>query len=220
MNLDNRTYSKEWSKDIVSRGISHIVGPLGHNSSSKIDIEEYSFFFTMTFHESLMRQFKFSLGKHYEDLSFEFDEFNILYNNLCRSLFGSRWISKGVRHALPLAFVFVDFEGSKYAISTPERIEGFHLHAVFFAYHDAPAMDNERIQVTWEELKRRSTLRSDAVDLRPLNPLKGTLAKLVGYSCKGENLLRNDRRIGSETIRIYPRPGSENPTYPAARRYL
>ncbi|PHR62693.1 MAG: hypothetical protein COA47_03015 [Robiginitomaculum sp.] len=187
------------------------------NTRLKDYIEQNSFFITMTFDKDrigkrISRQYDttFPIG------SIQLQNFHLLYNSICRYLFGQNYLRKSKPR--PFALAGLDANGTKYDShnSVEDEFENLHIHATVIIPPDYVEKFREYINSEkFQELRNASldidNIKIDLVKLSGNQTDTEALKKIISYSTKlmrknYKKLAHSNSKIGAieECFYLYP----------------
>lgn len=181
-------------------------------------IDKFLFFMTITFDQNRISNRMSEISSSNYENQIEYDDFNILYCSLNQALFGKRWNRDKWIKSLPLALVFLDFEGTRYSPSLPESSNNAHLHIIWAVR--PPQMENFSKFFTSPRFKTRllDKLHIDQIQLKPFDSRAGSIQNLTSYSAKAWTKSQNTI-VSGEMFRVYPNRNYSPTPYRMSRQY-
>ena len=163
-------------------------------------LAECVFFNTITFDQRFMRDRKFDLDLMDHDNSIEMDAFHTIYGAASKHLLGRRWC-QAKRSKRPLAFVILDFDGSRYSSILTTR-KNPHLHVIWAVHPDLAERLKTFFGGAFFRFRVRDLRAIDGFQFDPYNEEQATIDELASYTAK--TMYRSVRNPqGGDEIRIY-----------------
>lgn len=201
--IKNKNNRSNLNNLITSNHIANIIRTIyqGHNLTTdelNQDIIDNVFAVTMKF-ESV----HFEAGESRNDPATYLKKYRDWFESLIIQAFGNNLGRK--RYMQPLSFSFVDFPGSKGAMSEDEAARHLnfgllHVHAVVALRPDAGQAFRRPLMVAGSAHQLR---RFGEVKVEPYDPSKGSLENMIEYCKKGAELIGSRHR--SDCYELLPR---------------